>query len=75
MNIGIADDSTLTEGTYEAVVSGLGASNISNSSGTYISNANHYKYSVSNSSGTQWDLVVNDLTEDVQCSVDSGSGE
>ena len=74
MNIGIADDSTLTEGAYEAVVSGLGASNISNSSGTYISNANHYKYSVSNSSGTQWDLVVNDLTEDVQCSVDSGSG-
>jgi len=52
----------------------LSASNISNSSGTYISNANHYKYSVSNSSGTQWDLVVNDLTEDVQCSVDSGSG-
>ena len=74
MNIGIADDSTLSEGTYEAVVSGLGASNISNSSGTYISDANHYKYSVSNSSGTQWDLVVNDLTEDVQCSVDSGSG-
>ena len=74
MNVGIADDSTLTEGTYEAVVSGLSASNISNSSGTYISNANHYKYSVSNSSGTQWDLVVNDLTEDVQCSVDSGSG-
>ena len=74
MNIGIADDSTLTEGTYEAVVSGLGASNISNSSGTYISDANHYKYSVSNSSGLQWDLVVNDLTEDVQCSVDSGSG-
>jgi len=74
MNIGIADDSTLTEGTYEAVVSGLSASNISNSSGTYISDANHYKYNVSNSSGTQWDLVVNDLTEDVQCSVDSGSG-
>ena len=74
MNIGIADDSTLTEGTYEAVVSGVSASNISNSSSTYISNANHFKYSVSNSSGTQWDLVVNDLTEDVQCSVDSGSG-
>lgn len=74
MNIGIADDSILTEGTYEAVVSGVSASNISNSSSTYISNANHFKYSVSNSSGTQWDLVVNDLTEDVQCSVDSGSG-
>ena len=74
MNIGIADDSTLTEGTYEAVVSGVSASNISNSSGTYISNANHFKYGVFNSSGTQWDLVVNDLTQDVQCSVDSGSG-
>jgi hypothetical protein len=73
MNVGIADDSTLTEGTYEAVVSGVSVSNISNSSGTYISNANHFKYSVSNSSGTQWDLVVNNLTEDVQCSVDSGS--
>jgi hypothetical protein len=45
MNIGIADDSTLTEGTYEAVVSGVSASNISNSSSTYISNANHFKYS------------------------------
>jgi hypothetical protein len=74
MNVGIADDSTLTEGTYEAVVSGVSVSNISNSSGTYISNANHFKYSVSNPSGTQWDLVVNNLTEDVQCSVDSGSG-
>ena len=71
MNVGIGDNSTLSEGTYEAVLNGVSAVNISNSSGTYISNANHYKYSLSNSSGTQWDLVVSDLTEDVQCSINS----
>ena len=71
MNVGISDSSILSEGTYEAVLNGVSAVNISNSSGTYISNANHYKYSLSNSSGTQWDLVVSDLTEDVQCSINS----
>ena len=71
MNVGIGDSSILSEGTYEAVLNGVSAVNISNSSGTYISNANHYKYSLSNSSGTQWDLVVSDLTEDVQCSINS----
>ena len=71
MNVGIGDSSTLSEGTYEAVLNGVSAVNISDSSGTYISNANHYKYSLSNSSGTQWDLVVSDLTEDVQCSINS----
>ena len=62
MNVGIGDDSTLSEGTYEAVIDGVTSSNISDSSGTYISNANHYKYSLTNSSGNQWDLIVNDLT-------------
>ena len=71
MNVGIGDDSTLSEGTYETVIDGVSSSNISDSSGTYISNANHYKYSLINSSGNQWDLVVNDLTEDVQCSINS----
>ena len=71
MNVGISDSSILSEGTYEAVLNGVSAVNISNSSGIYISNANHYKYSLSNSSGTQWDLVVSDLTEDVQCSINS----
>ena len=71
MNVGISDSSILSEGTYEAVLNGVSAVNISNSSGTYISNANHYKYSLSNSSGSQWDLVVSDLTEDVQCSINS----
>ena len=73
MNVGIGDDSTLSEGTYEAVIDGVTSSNISDSSGTYISNANHYKYSLTNSSGNQWDLIVNDLTEDVQCSLNSSS--
>ena len=71
MNVGISDSSILSEGTYEAVLNGVSAVNISNSSGIYISNANHYKYSLSNSSGSQWDLVVSDLTEDVQCSINS----
>ena len=71
MNVGIGDDSTLSEGTYETVIDGVTSSNISDSSGTYISNANHYKYSLTNSSGNQWDLVVSDLTEDVQCSINS----
>ena len=71
MNVGIGDSSTLSEGTYEAVLNGVSAVNISSSAGTYISNANHYKYSLTNSSGTQWDLVVSDLTEDVQCSINS----
>ena len=71
MNVGIGDSSILSEGTYEAVLNGVSAVNISNSAGTYISNANHYKYSLTNSSGTQWDLVVSDLTEDVQCSINS----
>jgi hypothetical protein len=73
MNVGIGDDSTLSEGTYEAVIDGVTSSNISDSSGTYISNANHYKYSLTNSSGNQWDLIVNDLSEDVQCSLNSNS--
>jgi hypothetical protein len=73
MNVGIGDDSTLSEGTYETVIDGVTSSNISDSSGTYISNANHYKYSLTNSSGNQWDLIVNDLSEDVQCSLNSNS--
>ena len=73
MNVGIGDDSTLSEGTYEAVIDGVTSSNISDSSGTYISNANHYKYRLTNSSGNQWDLIVNDLTQDAQCAVNSGS--
>ena len=71
MNVGITDDSVLSVGTYNAVINGISAENISNSSGTYVNNDNHYKYSINNSTGTQWDLVINDLTSDTQCSVDS----
>ena len=48
MNVGIGDSSILSEGTYEAVLNGVSAVNISNSAGTYISNANHYIYSLTN---------------------------
>ena len=71
MNVGVTDDSTLSVGTYSAVINGLSAENISNSSGTFIDNNNHYKYSINNSTGTQWDLIIDDLTSDTQCSVDS----
>ena len=77
MNVGIGSGSTLSQGTYVAVIDGVTSSNISNSSGTYGSNANYYKYSLINSSGNQWDLIVNDVTQDfppdTQCAVNSGS--
>ena len=77
MNVGIGSGSTLSQGTYVAVIDGVTSSNISNSSGTYGSNANYYKYSLNNSSGNQWDLIVNDVTQDfppdTQCAVNSGS--
>ena len=73
MNIGVTDDSTLSVGTYSAVINGLSEENISNSTGTFINNNNHYKYSINNSTGTQWDLIIDDLTSDTQCSVNSNN--
>ncbi len=73
MNVGVADDSILSVGTYSAVINGLSGENISNSSGTFINDNNHYKYSINNSAGTQWDLVIDDLTSDTQCSVNSNN--
>ena len=73
MNVGVADDSILSAGTYSAVINGLSGGNISNSSGTFINDNNHYKYSINNSAGTQWDLVIDDLTSDTQCSVNSNN--
>ena len=73
MNVGVTDDSTLSVGTYSAVINGLSGENISNSSGTFINNNNHYKYSINNSNGTQWDLIIDDLTSDTQCSVNSNN--
>ena len=48
MNVGIGDDSTLSEGTYEAVIDVVTSSNISDSSGTDISNDNHSNYRIPN---------------------------
>jgi len=73
MNIGVTDDSTLSVGTYSAVINGLSGENISNSTGTFINDNNHYKYSINNSTGTQWDLIIDDLTSDTQCSVNSNN--
>ena len=73
MNVSIADDSTVGEGTYEAVVNGVSAENISTSSGNHISDGTHYKYYLTNSSSSQWDLVINNFTAPTQCSVNSSS--
>ena len=73
MNVGIADGSTLTEGTYEMVINGVNSENISTSSGNHISDGTHFKYNLTNSSGNQWDLVINNFTSPTQCSLNSST--
>ena len=54
---GIDPTSTLSNGTYSAVVNGIASSNISSgTSGTFGGKS----WTLTNSSGTQWDLVVSD---------------
>ena len=54
---GIDPLSTLSNGTYSAVVNGISASNISSgTSGTFGGK----NWTLTNSTGTQWDLVVTD---------------
>ncbi|MDC1273303.1 Ig-like domain-containing protein [Pelagibacteraceae bacterium] len=56
---GIDPTSTLSTGTYSAVVNGISSSNISSgTSGTFGGK----NWVLTNSSGTQWDLVVTDTT-------------
>ena len=71
MNFAVAEDSDLTEGTYEAVVIGINADHLATHAGAHISNGTHYTYHLNNPSGTQWDLVVNDLTSPTQCSINA----
>jgi len=71
MNVGIMDNSIITEGTYQGVLVGVNSTNIDISNGNYASNENHYKYRIESNVLNQWDLVVNDLTADVKCSLNS----
>jgi hypothetical protein len=57
--------STLAKGTYTSVLSGVTSSNLNNTSGTY----NGLLWSLRNSSGTVWDLVVTASPSDTQQSL------
>ncbi|WP_159074938.1 autotransporter outer membrane beta-barrel domain-containing protein [Polynucleobacter acidiphobus] len=57
--------STLIKGTYAGVLSGATLSNLNNTSGTY----NGLTWTLRNSSGTIWDLVVTASTADTQQSL------
>ncbi len=51
---GIYTGSTVTRGTYSAVLSGFSSSNLNNTSGTF----NGFRWSLNNSSADIWDLIV-----------------
>lgn len=51
---GIYTGSTVTRGTYSAVLSRFSSSNLNNTSGTF----NGFRWSLSNSSSDIWDLIV-----------------
>ena len=71
-NFGVHSGSTLSEGTYSSVLSGLTASEIvSGTSGTVVSGAIRSNWALANNTGSEWDLVVGnkDITDDTKTSV------
>jgi len=75
-NFGVHSTSTLTGSTtYSSVLSGLTSSEIaSGTSGSYVSSSTRNDWTLSNSSGNLWDLVVaanQDMTPDTNTSVTS----
>lgn len=69
MNFGIYAGSSVTNGTYSAVLSGISASNLATTTGTYQS----YPWYLSNRSGSIWDLIIGASTEDTQTSLSTTS--
>ena len=75
-NFGVHSSSTLAGSTtYSSVLSGLSSSDIaSGTSDTFVSGSKRYDWTLSNSSGKLWDLVVDeevDITPDTNTSVTS----
>ena len=71
-NFGVHTESTLSEGTYSSVLSGLTTDEItSGMSGTAVSGATRSNWALSNTSGSEWDLVIGnkDITDDTGRSV------
>ena len=72
LNFAIHSSSSLTAGSYSAVMSGITASNISSvSTGSIERDGEIHRYSLTNSTGTQWDLVINSLASATDCSLNS----
>lgn len=72
LNFAIHSSSSLTAGSYLAVMSGITASNISSvSTGSIERDGEIHRYSLTNSTGTQWDLVINSLSSATDCSLNS----
>jgi hypothetical protein len=72
LNFAIDSSSSLTTGTYSAVMSGITASNIASvTSGSFELDGAIHRYSLNNSTGTQWDLVINTLSSATDCSLNS----
>ncbi len=74
LNFGIHSSSTLTASTtYSSVIIGLSSSEIaSGTSGTIVSGSSRLNWTLSNSAGSVWDLVVaanQDITADTNTSV------
>ncbi len=62
INFGVYSSSSLTEGTtYSSVIEGLASGNINNTSGSFITGSIRNNWTLENSSGTTWDLVVEDI--------------
>jgi len=62
MTYGIAPGSTVGNTTYAAVLNGVTAGNIANTTGIYGGGLVQTNWSLTNSSGTQWDLATGSAT-------------
>jgi hypothetical protein len=71
-SFGIAPGSSVSNTTYAAVLTGLTAGNLANTTGTYGGGLVLTNWQLTNSSGTQWDLVTSSAT--VVASTGSKSG-
>ena len=75
LNFGISSLSDLCEvceeTTYSSVVSGLSSSNIDSTSGSFTSGARTHDWTLENSSGNLWDLVVASIADDTNTSVEN----
>ena len=75
LNFGISSLSDLCEvceeTTYSSVLSGLSSSDIDSTSGSFTSGARTHDWTLENSSGNLWDLVIASIADDTNTSVEN----